>query len=553
MSLPHFSTQGSLFSTAALGASLFAETDRYRLFAKLVYPQLIQARPQLEKAYSPDTGRVAVEPVLMLGVSLLQFLDGIPDRQAVELLRYHAGWNFALNRQLGDELFHPTTLSKFRDRLQEHGLAAVGFRAILDGLVDAGLVARSSRQRLDSTQVFGLVSKMGRLEALHESLRLTLGEVGERLAEAERPSEWSGWWSRYVESQVDYRASRERLSAKMEEAGSDAAQLLEWLRARSELAEGEQAKLLARIFQEQFILEDGAWRVRGKGELDSGRVQNPHDPDATYSVKGQGAEAKSHVGYKAQVAETVIEETLQKGEPTRNFLTGIATQPAHGGDEAGAEQMASEQASMGLEAPPVQYVDGAYLSAATLVEAAAQGREVIGPVQSAPQRRENAFTVEDFDVEIEQRRATCPAGKPNDQCSRLDGEAADRAQYRLEWNQSTCAECPLRERCLGERQTHKTIVVGEHHTALQARRREQKTEAFQARMRHRNAIEGTQSELVRAHGLRWARYRGLEKVRLQNYLIGAACNIKRWIRRGAWEMSRTAASTVSSAVSSVAS
>ena len=55
-------------------------------------------------------------------------------------------------------------------------------------------------------------------------------------------------------------------------------------------------------------------------------------------------------------------------------------------------------------------------------------------------------------------------------------------------------------------------------------------------MRHRNAIEGTPSELVRAHGLRRARYRGLAKVKLQNYFIGAACNLKRWLRRLAWEL-----------------
>jgi transposase len=57
-------------------------------------------------------------------------------------------------------------------------------------------------------------------------------------------------------------------------------------------------------------------------------------------------------------------------------------------------------------------------------------------------------------------------------------------------------------------------------------------------MRHRNAIEGTQSELVRAHGLRHARYRGLAKAQLQNYFIGAACNVKRWLRRLAWETER---------------
>ena len=107
--------------------------------------------------------------------------------------------------------------------------------------------------------------------------------------------------------------------------------------------------------------------------------------------------------------------------------------------------------------------------------------------------------------------------------------------YRFEWS-TQCHDCPLRSQCLGKDQRHRTLVVGEHHTALQARRQEQQTEAFQERMKHRNAIEGTQSELVRGHGLRRARYRGLAKVKLQNYFIGAACNVKRWIRREAWKL-----------------
>ena len=195
---------------------------------------------------------------------------------------------------------------------------------------------------------------------------------------------------------------------------------------------------------------------------------------------------------------------------------------------------------MGLQPPPVKYVDGAYISAAGLAAAAAQGVELVGPAQAGKKRDEDAFSVEDFKVDVEQKQAICPAGKPSDQCSRLAGEKADQIQFRFEWNTSTCRDCPLRARCLGKEQNHKTLVVGEHHTALQARRMEQKTEAFQLRMRHRNAIEGTQSELVRAHGLRQARYRGLAKVRLQNYLAGAACNLKRWIRRQAWELEQTA-------------
>ena len=138
MSLPEFSTQSSLFSTAALSASLFPETDHYRLFGKLVYPKLAGARPALEKCYGLENGRTALEPVLMLGVSILQDLDGVPDRQAVEMLRYHAGWNFALNRQLGDEVFHPSSLVNFRQRLVEHEQSALGFATVLEALAEAG-------------------------------------------------------------------------------------------------------------------------------------------------------------------------------------------------------------------------------------------------------------------------------------------------------------------------------------------------------------------------------------------------------------------------------
>src|SRR4051812_12231573 len=135
MSLPDFSTQAELFSTARLSGSLFAEKDRYRLFALKVYPALTGARAQLEKCYCPENGRVAVEPVLLLGVSILQYLESMPDRQAVEMLRYHAGWNFALNRHVGDEVFHPTTLVNFRQRLLEHDLSTIGFETVLQGLM----------------------------------------------------------------------------------------------------------------------------------------------------------------------------------------------------------------------------------------------------------------------------------------------------------------------------------------------------------------------------------------------------------------------------------
>lgn len=732
MSLPCFSTQSELFSTAGLSASLFAPTDRYRLFAKVVYPHLVAARAKLEQCYCLENGRIALEPVLMLGSSLLQYLDGVPDRLAVELLRYHAGWNFALNRQLGDPVFHPSSLVNFRNRLEEHQQSALGFTTILDALEAAGLVSRQSRQRLDSTQMFGRVAKMSRLDCVRESLRLALQELAEGLPAGARPSFWVGLWEQYVESQVDYRSSAESLARKLTEAGTAAWQLLDWLgqAEQAPVAAGPQVQLLRRVFAEQFevqvgqptpatkekILEPanrlsapfaaaeqtagpvtvqpesnpvpvahdhsvavpqakqlclqpepsqpaglpaearepsdcaglvtdpppgqappvargektvepatspatpseaaeeqpgaaitpappqaqplapasqdsigappldppspkaeaaetaGTWAASGpahrsgsatdppldlgsqtlaapryaeiqpkdKKQLPSERVQNPHDPDATYAAKGQGDKKKEHVGYKIQVAETVCEATLERGEPTCNFIVGIVTHLAYESDEAGAVRMEAEQAAMGLAKPPVNYVDAAYISADKLVEAAAEGRELIGPAPAPANNNDGRFTSEAFQVQVEQRRASCPGGHQNTQCSRLEEQATGRVSYRFEWDTATCTACPLRAQCIKAEHKHRTLVVGEHHTALQTRRQEQRTPEFKQRMRQRNGIEGTQSELVRGHGLRHARYRGLAKSKLQNYFTGAACNLKRWLRRVAWKMERAA-------------
>src|SRR6058998_2988272 len=153
----------------------------------------------------------------------------MPDRQAVEQLRYHAGWNFALNRSLGEEVFHPTCLVHFRQRLIENEQSALIFRQVLDGLLAAGLVARQSKQRLDATRVFGLVSWMSWLDCVREALRLALKELTQSAAGFGPPAFWSELQERYVESKVDYKASSPTMERKLQEAGVDAARLLHWV------------------------------------------------------------------------------------------------------------------------------------------------------------------------------------------------------------------------------------------------------------------------------------------------------------------------------------
>jgi DDE family transposase len=381
-------------------------------------------------------------------------------------------------------------------------------------------------QRLDSTHVLSAVADLSALECVRETLRLGLEEVGRGLAEEERPDFWGLMWERYVENKLDYKSGAEVLGNKHRQAGQDALVLLKWLETMTpELRYGRAVELLREVFAQQYEIK--AKQVEPVTEHATGVVRNPHDPDAQWSAKGQGKAKKSWVGYKVQVAETLPEKEAQQ----ERFISSIVTQKASQSDDPGLDESLRDQALSGLERPTELYVDGAYVSAARLEQAAQEGWELLGPAQPSANRAGlgEAYRIESFDINISARKATCPGGYQSTQCSRLAEKKRHKISYRFEWSRH-CQDCALRAQCVPDNQTHRTIVVGEYHDRLQARRIEQKTLAFKVKMHQRAAVEGSISELVRGHGLRRSRYRGFAKVELQNLLIATACNIKRWLR-----------------------
>ena len=498
-------------------------------FARTIFPLLERYRDRLATVYCADKGRPAWDPVRLLGVLVLQFVLRMPDRQAAEAVQYDQRWRLALHLSPPEVAFDPSLLVVFRDRLVNGKTEGLAFEAVLDYLVQHGWVPKRSRQRLDSTHVRGLLGAMNRLECVRETIRLLLEDIE---AEGLLPDGWSGYWDAYVERKLDPRARAPALEAKSAQAGAD--MLAIWKEGAGcwPIVARDRFVLLQRVFLENYEL-DGAGRTQKRRAQPTGAVQNPHEPEAQWSCKSTTRD-KAWVGYKAQVAETVQEQPRQAGEPTANFLTGMVTQNAPASDKPGMAQMLDQQHAMRLEAPSALYVDGAYVCSEALREAQEQGRQLRGPAPASPDRGK-VFTVEAFDVHVEQRDAVCPAGQHSSNCSRLEAHRTGKVDYRIEWSKTVCGPCPLRAQCVSTGQDHRTLVVGQWHSLLQARRREMQTDAFKQEMHRRNGIEGTQSELVRGYGLRQARYRGQAKVRLQNYLIGAACNIRRLFRRLAWE------------------
>jgi len=470
-------------------------------------------------------------------VLILQFVLRVGDAEAAVAVQYDQRWRLALHLGEDEATFHPTVLVVFRERIVESGQQSLAFEAVLDFLVKQGWIPKRSRQRLDSTHVWGLLRVMSRLERARETLRLWLEDLE---AHDLLPLAWDHYWERYVESKLDHRAGVKALEAKLTEAGED--MLAIWLEAGPDwpLASRDSFLLLQQVFLENFEI-DLAGPLKTHRAQPTGAVQNPHEPEAQWSSKSTTRD-KAWIGYKVQVAETVQDEPRCGGEPTANFLTALVTQDAPDSDKAGLALVLQEQQEMGLASPETLYVDGAYISSEALEQAQHESRRLMGPAPAAPDRGAKVFTVEAFDVSVEERFAVCPAGQRNLHC-RVETRSTGRVEYRFEWNRSLCESCPLNSQCVSAGQNHRTILVGERHTFLQARRREMQTDEFKQEMRRRNGIEGTQSELVRAYGLRRARYRGKAQVRLQIYLIGAACNIRRLFRRLQWESAQACPKT----------
>ena len=532
MSLPKIDLQRTFFDPEILfpGLAQTPGAERFSFFAERILPELRKRRPELGKMYCADNGRPAEEPVRMLAALILQFMERLPDRQAAEACSFDLRWKLALGMEADEPAFHPTSLVKFRERLLAHGLEQLGFDAVLEQMSAAGYLAKRTKQRLDSTHIIGLVSHMTRLDCVRETLRLALEDLAQ-LEKLPRPAAWTLWWERYVESRIDYKSSGDILRLKMSQAGVDARDVLNWINGLPpEIGQREAVHTLRRVFEDNFEVSAGG-AVEKRDAQPTGAIQNPHNPDAQWSTKST-IKGKGWTGHKVQVAETVEAEPRKAGEPTKGVITSIVTQNAPESDKAGLAAVFKDQEQLGIAKPETLYADAGYVSGPSLAKASAEGLELMGP--ALPSANRGVYPSEAFGVNVEQRYAVCPAGKTSTQCARLKAGKAGRITYRFEWC-GLCRECTLKAQCLHRGERDRMLRVNEHHTFSQARWRLMRTAEFKKDMHHRNGIEGTHSELVRGYGLRQARYRGNKKVRLQNYLIGAACNIKRWCRRVAWE------------------
>ena len=145
----------------------FLADHRRRLFPDAMFSDL----------FPSARGRRSVPADVVATVMVLQSLEGLSDRDAVEALRTDLRWKVAAGLGLGDEGFHPTVLTLWRNRLRASAAPERIFDAVRQVVTDTGVLAGRTRRALDSTLLDDAVATQDTVTQLVSVIRRTRGAV----------------------------------------------------------------------------------------------------------------------------------------------------------------------------------------------------------------------------------------------------------------------------------------------------------------------------------------------------------------------------------------
>src|SRR2546423_14991816 len=117
-------------------------------------------------ALFPRRGQPAETPARLALATVLQFAEGLSDRQAADAVRSRIDWKYVLGLELTDPGFDHTVLSEFRTRLVTGSAEQLLLDTFLGRCRDRKFLKPRGRQRTDSTHVLAAIRVLNRLECV---------------------------------------------------------------------------------------------------------------------------------------------------------------------------------------------------------------------------------------------------------------------------------------------------------------------------------------------------------------------------------------------------
>jgi transposase len=501
-----FKRKGSIYLT--IGDQLSA------LFDEVDFAQL----------YAAD-GKPAISPNLLALVSVFQFMENLPDREAADAVRSRIDWKYALHLPLADTGFDDSVLSEFRTRLARYALAQTMFEQVLMRLQGLGLLKKGGKQRTDATYVLAATQLLNRVQFVAETMRLALEALAEHRPAWLRGIALPHWYERYSLVLTGFRLPRtkEQQEALALDIGRDGFHLLKMLMGAEAPQQARQLpaiQTLQVVWQQQFEEQAGGLRWRAKADKPPAAEQivTPHDPEARFTIH----QAHGWEGYQTHWTETCDAERP-------HLITHVATPAATTNDVQLVPLIHTALAKLEL-LPSEHLVDTGYLSADNIVDSQTHyGVRLVGPVGPGGNWQAgvaDGITLDQFEFNWRQQIATCPQGHQS-QHWRSYKDAHGESWTKIGFAKATCDTCSHRQSCTKSTRHGRQLRLGPHYELMRELRSYQSTEAFRTEYAARAGIEGTVSAAVRAHGARRSRYLGQAKTATQALLTAIAINLRR--------------------------
>jgi hypothetical protein len=468
-----------------------------------------------------DDGRRSVPPMIVAVVMVLQRLEGLSDREAVERFAFDVRWKYAAG---GLDFDHPgfvhTVLVDMRARLAASERPDRIFERTVEVAGKAGLVGR--RRVLDSAPIYDAVATQDTITLIRSAIRQVLRAADYLLRAELRAVISSG--DAYTDTGkpvIDWSDPAER-EYLIDSRAKDAHALLAVLDGRELASEvGQAATLLACVVGQDLDQgTDGVLRIARRVAKD--RVISTVDPEARH---GHKTSARGFDGYKGHVAEDPDSEIITAtsvsagntgdAQAAADLLADILPKPAKpDGDTTGGDTTGGDGGQATV------YGDAAYGSGELLQTLQEAGVEVKVKVQP-PVNSGGRFTKDAFGIDLAGQTVTCPNGvtAPIRPVTGGGGIAGFG---------TACAACPLAGRCTTAKDGRK-VTVGPHEAQLARARANSGDPGWLADYRAtRPKVERKIAHLMRRrHGGRRARMRGRAKIAADFSLLAAAVNLAR--------------------------
>jgi transposase len=506
--------------------------------AKAAFPKgnaYLKLRDELKSIYRdedfadlfPKRGQPAESPGRLALITVLQFAEGLSDRQAADAVRSRIDWKYLLGLELSDPGFDYSVLSEFRSRLLQGGAED----RLLDKLVELmkvlKLIKERGQQRTDSTHIEAAVRQLNRLEKVGETLRAALNSLANSAPEwlkVRVPVEWYERYGARIESYRLPRIEQERDELAVQ-IGEDGYCLLGWAYESGSpqiVKDDPGVEILRRIWMQEYYREDDHthWRDTDNMPPVKESIYSPYDTDAVYGKK----RTMDWVGYKAHYTETCDDDLP-------HLIIQVKTTPAATADNEVVPDIHQSLADKHL-LPAEHLMDSGYVDAGHVFSGNQKyGVCTIGfamPDTSWQAKANHGFDLTHFVIDWEKKVVTCPAQHHSswwNDAATDHGEPVILARFSMQ----DCQACPSRLNCTRSEKAGRSVRFRpqvEYETLRELRERNS-TKEFKTKYRKRAGVEGTLSQGVRRCDLRHARYIGQAKTHLQNLAIATAINLVR--------------------------